>query len=131
MPDCIWLTKLTQRIERTDLISMGDDIRKLRDPEELIKAEAVYDLMYRMNKDNPVFKEESVMSGIRDLFAEEFKMHEEKEKDLEKKLAKSEKERAKSEKERAKSEKELARERKRIKELEALLASQKMGSKAL
>ena len=101
---------------------MGDDIRKLRDPEELIKAEAVYDLMYRMNKDNPVFKEDSVMSGIRDLFADEFRMHEEREKDLEERLANSEEKLAQKDKKLAQKDKELAQSQKRIKELEAKLA---------
>ena len=111
-----WITKLTRHIEREDVTDMQAAIRDLKDGRELLNAESVYDLMCRMNKNNPVIKEERAMGETRELFREEFEMHERIERELREQL---EEERAK----RKQSDAQLEQERKRIQELEAQLAA--------
>ena len=67
-----WITKLTDRVERVDLNDLLDEIEKLTDERDLLNAEAVFDLMARLNENKEWMKEVIGVGAFRDLFKEEF-----------------------------------------------------------
>ena len=64
-----WITKLTDRVDLNDLL---DEIEKLTDERDLLNAEAVFDLMARLNENKEWMKEVIGVGAFRDLFKEEF-----------------------------------------------------------
>lgn len=82
---CTWINKLTSGLEMKDIKSLEKEIGTLDDKQDLINAESVMDLIFRLNKKE--MKEAGKMGEFRDFLNE---LAEEHIKDLEKQLQKKE-----------------------------------------
>jgi hypothetical protein len=67
-----WITKLTDRLERSDIVPMLEEMGKLEDAQDLLHAESVWNLIVQLNKEKEWIKELIGMGALRDLFQEEF-----------------------------------------------------------
>ena len=67
-----WITKLTDRLERSDITAMLEEMGNLVDAQDLIHAESVWNLVVQLNKNKEWVKELIGMGALRDLFQEEF-----------------------------------------------------------
>ena len=67
-----WITKLTDRLELEDFESLKESIGELTEEADLINAEAVMDLVTKLNQDKEFIKELTGMGAFRDLFKEKF-----------------------------------------------------------
>ncbi|MBO6207553.1 MAG: hypothetical protein J6O73_11500 [Lachnospiraceae bacterium] len=62
-----------------DVRKLSDTLKDLHSSRDLQNAEAVYELMFRLNKDKKWSREErNTMGYLRDLFKEEFEMRDKK-----------------------------------------------------
>lgn len=73
-----WISKLSDRVELEDVKDMINDIHSLTNERELLNAEAVFDLMTRLNKNKGWMKEVNGMGAFRDLFKEDFEQRDRK-----------------------------------------------------
>ena len=74
-----WVTKLSSNVKEEDVRKLSDTLKDLHSSRDLQNAEAVYELMFRLNKDKKWSREElNTMGYLRDLFKEEFEMRDKK-----------------------------------------------------
>ena len=62
----VWINKLTSGLEKKDLIKINDEAGKLEDEKDLLNAESVIDLSYKLNVSEDYVKEMNGMGYIRD-----------------------------------------------------------------
>ena len=115
-----WITKLTDRLEREDMVNLVGEIGKLEDEQDKTNAESVFDLMTRLNKNKEWMKEEMAMGAFRDLFKEEFEKRDHMIEELNERLQ-NQSEQLQSQSEQLQSKEE---ENSRLKEENALLRKQ-------
>ena len=80
----IWINKLTSGLEKKDLIKINDEAGKLKDEKDLLNAESVIDLSYKLNVSEEYVKEMNGMGYIRDALKD---MAEDMAKDMAKDMA--------------------------------------------
>ena len=67
-----WITKLTDRVEWSDIEGMAEEINRLPDEHERMNAESVMDFIFQLNYEKRWVKEAYGMGACRDLFKKEF-----------------------------------------------------------
>ncbi len=77
-----WVTMLTDEVEYEDMERILKDIEGLTDVRDLLNAEAVIDLVIKLNQDKDWVRRIRGMGALRDLFKDEF---DEKDREIEKK----------------------------------------------
>ena len=73
-----WIKKLTNQVELDDIKSMIEEIETLTNERDLLNAEAVFDLMAKLNRNKEWMKEVNGMGAFRDLFKEDFEQRDRK-----------------------------------------------------
>ena len=67
-----WITKLTDKVELDDVKDLLSEIEKLQDERDYLNAEAVLDMMTKLNGNKKWIKEMYSMGAFKDLFKEDF-----------------------------------------------------------
>ena len=68
-----WITRLTSKLDKTDMDQLYHSARGLSNQEDRSNAETVIELAVHLNKDKDWMKEEKIMGAYREIFKEDFK----------------------------------------------------------
>ncbi len=69
-----WVTKLSANVKEEDVIKLGNTAKELLDFRDYLNAEAVFNLLYQLNKNKEWMKEEgSIMGQMKSIFSGEYR----------------------------------------------------------
>ncbi len=69
-----WVTKLSANVKEEDVIKLGNTAKELLDFRDYLNAEAVFNLLYQLNKNREWMKEEgSIMGQMKSIFSGEYR----------------------------------------------------------